>query len=83
MEASIAAVKDVLGKVISSIVDFPAKVNITHSVGDDIIVFSVKCAKEDKGKVIGKEGRMAISLRNIVNALSAKYKQKMLLEIEK
>lgn len=83
METSVAVVKDVLGKVISSIVDYPGKVIITHSVGDEIIVFSVKCAKEDKGKVIGKEGRMAISLRNVVNALSAKYRQKMLLEIEK
>lgn len=83
MEAFVDSVESVLQKVIESIVDFPRDVKVVHSAGEGLIVFSVKCNKNDRGKVIGKEGRMAISLRNIVNSLSAKWKTKALLEIEK
>lgn len=83
METFVQSVESVLQKIIESIVDFPNDVKIVHSVGEGLIVFSVKCNKNDRGKVIGKEGRMAISLRNIVNSLSAKWKSKALLEIEK
>jgi len=77
------SVQDVLQKVVEAIVDYPNDVKVLHNVNDSLIVFSVKCNKSDRGKVIGKEGRMAISLRNIVNSLSAKWKMKALLEIEK
>ena len=79
----IEIVKGVLEKIVVSIVDKPELVQVVHSAGDQIIVFSIRCDKSDRGKVIGREGRMAVSLRNIINALSAKYKFKCLLEIEK
>ena len=83
MQEFIEIVEDVLTKVVVSIVDKPEGVKIIHSMGDHLVVFSVDCDRSDRGKVIGKEGRMATSLRNIVNALSAKYKLKGLLEIDK
>ena len=79
----VKSVEDVLQKVVEAIVDYPGDVRVLNNTSDGLVVFSVKCNNKDRGKVIGKEGRMAISLRNIVNSMSAKWKMKALLEIEK
>jgi predicted RNA-binding protein YlqC (UPF0109 family) len=62
-------------------VDYPEQVNVTEVEGDQTTVLELKVAKEDIGKVIGKQGRTARSMRTILNAASAKIKKRTVLEI--
>jgi len=63
------------------IVDEPDNVEVTETHADNATVLELKVAKEDLGRVIGKQGRTANSLRTIVNAAAAKSNQKVVLEI--
>ena len=64
-----------------ALVDFPDAVNVSEVVGEQTTVIELKVAKEDLGKVIGKEGRTARSLRTILAAVSTKLKKRSVLEI--
>ncbi len=63
------------------LVDSPDKVEVAEVEGEQTTVLELKVAKEDLGKVIGKEGRTARSLRTIIAAASAKLKKRAVLEI--
>lgn len=58
--------KSALLYIISSIVDNPKKVSINEEEKDGIIYFTINLAKEDAGKVIGKEGRVIRAIRNVM-----------------
>lgn len=58
--------KDTLHYIISSIVNNPDAVEVTESEENGILVFLVKVSNEDIGKVIGKEGRVIKSIKNIM-----------------
>ena len=58
--------KDTLHHIITSIVTHPDSVNIEESEADGITTFVVTVAKEDMGKVIGKEGKVIRSIRNVM-----------------
>ena len=64
-----------------ALVDFPEQVNVAEIDGEQTTVIELKVAKEDLGKVIGKEGRTARSLRTILAAVSTKLKKRSVLEI--
>jgi len=64
-----------------ALVDFPDKVNVAEIAGEQTTVIELKVAKEDLGKIIGKEGRTARSLRTILAAVSTKLKKRSVLEI--
>ncbi|MFC2075025.1 KH domain-containing protein [Bdellovibrionota bacterium] len=64
-----------------ALVDFPDQVEVKEVVGDQTTVVELKVAKEDLGKVIGKQGRTARSMRTILNAASTKIKKRSVLEI--
>ena len=64
--------KDTLHYIISSIVDDPDAVVIDESETDGIINFVVTVAKEDMGKVIGKEGKVIRSIRNVMKIKAMK-----------
>ena len=61
--------------------DHPEEVNVTEVEGDQTSVLELKVAKEDLGKVIGKQGRTARAMRTILSAASAKLKKRTVLEI--
>ncbi len=69
---------EVMGK---ALVDFPEQVNVAQVEGEQTTVIELKVAKEDLGKVIGKEGRTARSLRTILAAVSTKLRKRSVLEI--
>ena len=73
--------KDLIGYIAQALVDHPEQVNVTEVEGDQATVLELKVAKEDIGKVIGKQGRTARSMRTILNAASAKIKKRTILEI--
>lgn len=73
--------KSLVEQMTKALVDHPESVEVTEIVGEQTTVFELKVAKEDLGKVIGKEGRTARSLRTIISAASAKHKKRSVLEI--
>lgn len=64
-----------------ALVDFPEQVAVAEVEGEQTTVIELKVAKEDLGKVIGKEGRTARSLRTILAAVSTKLRKRSVLEI--
>jgi len=74
-------IKAILEFLIKSLVDKPDEVSITVTQGDQTHVFEIRVAKGETGKVVGKQGKMAESLRTILKSLSAKNKLRAVLEI--
>ena len=73
--------KDLLERIACALVDKPEEVAVTALEGSQATVLELKVAKEDLGKVIGKQGRTAQSLRTILGAVSAKERKRVVLEI--
>jgi predicted RNA-binding protein YlqC (UPF0109 family) len=59
----------------------PEAVSVNEIVGEQTTVIELKVDKTDLGKIIGKQGRTARSLRTILNAASTKLKKRSVLEI--
>lgn len=66
------ALKDLVQAIVVELVDQPDKVVVTELAGGDSTVVELRVAREDVGKVIGKEGRTAESIRTIMAAVSTK-----------
>lgn len=64
-----------------ALVDNPEEVSVAEVHGKHTTVFELRVAKNDLGKIIGKQGRNADAIRTIVNAISAKEKKRTLVEI--
>jgi predicted RNA-binding protein YlqC (UPF0109 family) len=73
--------KDLISYIARALVDDPEEVTVTEVEGDRTSVLELKVAKEDLGKVIGKQGRTARAMRTILSAASAKIKKRTVLEI--
>jgi hypothetical protein len=73
--------KDLISYIARALVDNPEEVDVTEVEGDRTSVLELKVAKEDLGKVIGKQGRTARAMRTILSAASAKIKKRTVLEI--
>jgi uncharacterized protein len=67
--------------IVKALVDDPSEVNITEITGDKVTLYELRVAKSDIGKVIGKRGRTASSIRTIINAVSTKQGKRAELEI--
>ena len=72
--------KDVLETIIRNLVDSQDAVEIKEVEGEKTIIFEVKVAEGDMGKVIGREGRIAKSIRTIMQSLAAKENKKVIVE---
>ncbi|MGD9367328.1 MAG: KH domain-containing protein [Desulfobacteraceae bacterium] len=73
--------KDLIKYIAQALVDYPEQVSVTEIVGNQTSVLELKVAKEDLGKIIGKQGRTARAMRTILSAASAKIKKRTVLEI--
>ncbi|MDX2447708.1 MAG: KH domain-containing protein [Desulfobacterales bacterium] len=67
--------------IAKALVDNPEQVSVEEVEGNQTSVLELKVAKEDLGKVIGKQGRTARAMRTILSAASAKIKKRTVLEI--
>jgi len=65
-------VKDVLIYIIQSLVEFPDQVTVTESEKDGEIVFEVRVAQSDMGKIIGRQGRIAKAIRTLMKAAASR-----------
>ena len=73
--------KELIKHIAQSLVDNPDKVEVTEVIGQQASVIELRVAKEDLGKVIGKQGRTVQSIRTILSAASAKVHKRAVLEI--
>ena len=73
--------KDLIKYIAQALVDNPEQVSVAETEGNQTSVLELKVAKEDLGKVIGKQGRTARAMRTILSAASAKLKKRSVLEI--
>jgi predicted RNA-binding protein YlqC (UPF0109 family) len=73
--------KDLMATIAKMLVDKPDQVVTTEIKGEQTSVIELKVAKEDIGKVIGKQGRTAQALRGILLAASTKIRKRCILEI--
>ena len=73
--------KDLIKYIAQALVDHPEVVEVTEVEGAQTSVLELKVAKDDLGKVIGKQGRTARAIRTILSAASAKIKKRSVLEI--
>ncbi len=73
--------KELVTYIAKALVDNPADVAVKELRGNQTTVLELTVAKEDLGKVIGKQGRTAQAMRTILNAVSSKCKQRTVLEI--
>ena len=72
--------KETLETIIKSLVEFPEQVTITEASAEKTVVFEVKVAQSDMGKIIGREGKIASAIRTVTKALAAKEQKKVSVE---
>lgn len=73
--------KELVQYLAKSLVNNPDAVEVKETEGDTASVLELKVAKEDLGRIIGKQGRTAKSIRTIVNAAASRTNRKVVLEI--
>lgn len=73
--------RELIEEISKALVDKPEEVNVTEVEGEQTTIIELKVAKEDLGKVIGKQGRTARSIRTILGAASTKIRKRAVLEI--
>ncbi len=73
--------KELIEIIAKALVEHPEQVEVREICGKHTSVFELRTAKEDLGKVIGKEGRNAHAIRTILNAVSTKNRKRSVLEI--
>ncbi len=67
--------------MVKALVDKPDEVSLREVEGEKTTVLELRVAKEDLGKVIGKQGKTAKAMRTILNAMATKLKKRAVLEI--
>ena len=73
--------KDLVEVIAKALVDLPDEVVVTEREDEKAIVIELKVAPEDMGKVIGKQGRIAKSIRSVVKAAAFRENKKVIVEI--
>ena len=72
--------KDILEIIISNLVDNQEEIEITETVNPKGILFEVKVAQNDIGKVIGRQGKTARSIRILMKSVAAKERKRVSVE---
>lgn len=73
--------KDLVEFMVKALVDHPEEVNVSEIEGEQSVIYEVRVAQEDMGKIIGKQGRIARAIRTIVKAAGIKRGKKAAVEI--
>jgi predicted RNA-binding protein YlqC (UPF0109 family) len=73
--------KQLVEDIAKALVDIPDEVSVRSVQGEQLTVLELKVAPSDLGKVIGKQGRTALSIRTILGAAGKKLKHHFTLEI--
>lgn len=73
--------KELLEMIARALVDSPDEVVVTEVEGEQTTVYELKVAREDLGKVIGKQGRTARAIRTLVASAGMKLRKRIVFEI--
>jgi hypothetical protein len=73
--------KNLIESIAKALVDNPEAVTVSEIGGQDTIVYELKVAKEDMGRVLGRKGRNANAIRVLLGAAAGKHRKKVILEI--
>lgn len=73
--------KKLVETIAKALVESPEEVSVTQEESDRAIVLKLSVASDDMGKVIGKHGRIAKSIRSVVNAAAYDSEKKVIVEI--
>ena len=73
--------KELLQTIVESLVTKPEAIEISETAGETMTIFELRVAKEDLGRVIGREGHTVQSIRTILHAVAARNSRKVTLEI--
>ena len=74
-------VSDLLEDLARRLVDEPEAVRVEREERDDVVVLRLHVAKDDVGKVIGRQGRIARAVRQVVRAAAGRQHKRVVLEI--
>ncbi len=73
--------KDLLEVLAKSLVDYPESVDVREVENDEAVVLELRVAEGDMGKVIGKKGRIAQSIRTVMQAAASRDNKRVVVEI--
>jgi len=73
--------KKALEFILSKIVDDPEKIKVEESENNGVVNFTVTVAKEDMGKVIGKNGKVIKAIRNVLKIPAIKQNKKIFISL--
>ncbi|MBR5859285.1 MAG: KH domain-containing protein [Clostridia bacterium] len=73
--------KQILLDITKAIVEDPDSVSVSEKVSGDTVVLELSVAKHDMGRVIGKEGKIAKSIRTVMRAAAAKENKRVIVDI--
>jgi len=73
--------KDLLIKIVKALVDNPEQVQVNEIVSSQTVVLELRVAKNDMGKIIGKQGRTANAIRDLLSDASGESQKRYVLEI--
>ena len=73
--------KDLVTEIAKALVDLPEEVSVREVTGEQVTVLELRVAASDLGKVIGKQGRTARSIRTLLGAAGMKLNRRFTLEI--
>jgi len=75
------SIKDLVEEIAKALVDIPEEVSVREVQGEQVTVLELRVAPSDLGKVIGKQGRTARSIRTLLGAAGMKLNRRFTLEI--
>ncbi len=73
--------KELIERIARELVDQPDEVSVSEIEGGRTVVFELRVAKSDIGKIIGKRGQNVNAIRTILNAVSGKSRKQVVLEL--
>ena len=73
--------KELVEYIAKSLVDNPDAVTVNEVDGEQSLILELKVAREDMGKVIGKQGRIAKAIRTVVKAAAVRQHKRVIVEI--
>jgi uncharacterized protein len=80
-EAEVRQMKALVETIAQALVDDPTKVITSEDMEEETLVIKLSVAKEDMGRIIGKEGRTAKAIRTLLNAVATRDNKKAILKI--